>query len=308
MSRRVLDALGISELAEFAPQPALRLTIVDRDLNSRISLPLGKHVMVDREAFDTGLRARVAARNHMGFVDETHVLDWTQLANEFRVEISHRGVVRTVTAGILVDASGAAGAAKREAGRALPTATALQLWYSPQGDPTRCDWIFDAGDTPYYEWAIHKRAGLLIGGVFPRQAARRGRIALTRIAQSLKLRGAPWRVQAAPMVMPQEPCQTRLERRGALVVGEAAGLINAGTGEGISFALRSGLLCGRAIAASQTRSEAARLYERAVSPLIAEVGVKARHARHMFQPAWRRGIPADRLLIPVPRLPLELPA
>jgi flavin-dependent dehydrogenase len=306
MSRRVLDELGISEFETFGAQQADHIDVIDHDLHSIVSLALGDHVMVDREALDTGLRRRVTARAGAAVMDQTAAMSWTEDNDQIRVIVRRGGATCSLITKILVDASGAAGAI-RQFPRVLPTATAIQLWYAPYGNRRRCDWIFDARATPYYQWAIHKPAGLVIGGVFPRSGVRNGQAAIVRMAQSLGVLGTPWRVQAAPIAMPSGACDIRLGHRGALVVGEAAGLINAATGEGISFALRSGLLCGRAIATTVDRGDAARLYARAMSSLIEEVVVKARHAQHMFEPAQRRAMPTERILIPVPRVPLELP-
>jgi 2-polyprenyl-6-methoxyphenol hydroxylase-like FAD-dependent oxidoreductase len=147
-----------------------------------------------------------------------------------------------------------------------------------------------------------------LGGVFPEASVRDARPALARLAVFLDVLGQPWRIQSAPMAMPLCRSDIQVESGGALVVGEAAGLINAATGEGISFALRSGLLCGRAIAATPSRADAARLYSRAVAPLCEEALIKAHHATKLFVPERRQTVPVEKVLVPVPHVPLELPA
>jgi flavin-dependent dehydrogenase len=309
MSRRALDALAAGVVENAGSEKAECLSVVDRDRHRDFTLALDDHVMVDRQAFDSGLRARLTARSDLAFLDQTDVCGWMNDGDRVLVRIRRKREARTLTARIVVDASGAAGVAGRSPdGGFPPTAVAVQLWYPPQGDRGRCDWIFDAGITPYYLWAIRKPAGLVLGGVFPLSAARCARPAVARLARSLDVWGSPWRVQGANMAMPRWRSDIRLIARGALVVGEAAGLINAATGEGISFALRSGMLCGRAIAASGRPADAADLYARAVAPLCEEAATKARHARDLFEPARRGVMPAERVLVPVPRLWLELPA
>jgi flavin-dependent dehydrogenase len=308
MSRRVLKTLGVDCVENWSAQTTDRLSVVDRDRHETFSLPLTDHVMVDRQAFDTGLRACFAARPDITFLDHAHVQGWVARGDHMAVRLCRNGEPQTLAGRIVVDATGAAGVSRHSPGDPPPTAVAVQLWYPSQGDAARCDWIFDARTTPYYMWAIHKPAGLLLGGVFPHSEARGARRAMTGLAASLAVRGSPWRVQCAGMGMPRSRSHIRVVAHGALVVGEAANLVNAATGEGISFALRSGLLCGRAVAGAPRRADATRLYAEAVAPLCEEAFIKARHACDLFDRARRRAIPADHVLVPVPRLSLELPA
>jgi flavin-dependent dehydrogenase len=263
---------------------------------------------VDRQSFDSSLHECVLARPDVTFLDNTHVQGWIDRGDDMLVRVRHQGETQTLVAGIVVDATGAGGGSRHSRSEPSPTAVGVQFWYQPQGDRARCDWIFDARATPYYMWAIHKPAGLLLGGVFPRAAARGARRAIARLAASLEVSGQPWRVQGARMGMPRHRSDIHVTAGGAIVVGEAANLVNAGTGEGISFALRSGLLCGRAIAAARRRAEAIHLYADAIAPLCEEALTKARHARELFEPARRQAMLTDQVLVPVPRLSLELPA
>jgi flavin-dependent dehydrogenase len=308
MSRRVLDGLSAGLVDRCGALPTRCLSVLDRDRNRTFDLVLHDHVMVDRQELDTRLRAGFATRPGVTFRDRAHALGWMERGDQMTVRVSHAGEVHTLTASVVVDATGAAGVARRSPRHLPPTAVAVQFWYPSQGDPSRCDWIFDARATPFYMWAIHKPAGLLIGGVFPFAAARGGRNAIASLARSLGVTGSPWRVQGARVGMPRCRSDISVTANGALTVGEAANLVNAGTGEGISFALRSGVLCGRAIAATRRRIDAADLYSRAIAPLCAEALSKASHAQDLFTSARREAMPIDEVLVSVPWLSLELPA
>lgn len=73
-----------------------------------------------------------------------------------------------------------------------------------------------------------------------------------------------------------------------LLVGETAGLVNPFTGEGFSYAVQSGLLAARAIAAHRYDPGAARLrYIRSLSRTFVGYFETARHARRRYQLAWR---------------------
>ena len=82
--------------------------------------------------------------------------------------------------------------------------------------------------------------------------------------------------------------------------GEAAGLINAGTAEGISFGLRSGTICGRAIARAHGEETAAsRIYREQIAGVVRECERKACHARHLFDPRSRGELSSQDLLVSV---------
>ena len=113
-------------------------------------------------------------------------------------------------------------------------------------------------------------------------------------------------MQMARIAMPLHPEDFQLSVDSVLAVGEAAGLINAGTGEGISFALRSGVACGRAIAlACGQAARAAALYSEFAQPLVDEALLKAQHALRLFRPENRREIGTDHILVPVPQTALQ---
>jgi flavin-dependent dehydrogenase len=73
-----------------------------------------------------------------------------------------------------------------------------------------------------------------------------------------------------------------------LLVGDAAGLVNPFTGEGLSHAIHSGLLAASAIAANPTDSAAAaRTYTRRLSSAFVGYFETARHAARRYRLAWR---------------------
>jgi flavin-dependent dehydrogenase len=75
---------------------------------------------------------------------------------------------------------------------------------------------------------------------------------------------------------------------GCILAGEAAGLVNPFTGEGFSYAVRSGLLAAAAIAASPGDPDAAqRSYARRLAGAFAGYFETARHASRRYHLAWR---------------------
>ncbi|GAA3581020.1 hypothetical protein [Kribbella ginsengisoli] len=72
-----------------------------------------------------------------------------------------------------------------------------------------------------------------------------------------------------------------------LYVGDAAGLVNPFTGEGIGHALRSGLLAAEAIADSDDAEAAAAAYKAALRSSFVGYFETARHAARRYHLAWR---------------------
>jgi len=80
----------------------------------------------------------------------------------------------------------------------------------------------------------------------------------------------------------------RVADAGVLLVGEAAGLVNPFTGEGFSYAVQSGLLAARAIAACRSNPAAVhRRYVRRLATIFVGYFETARYAGRRYHLAWR---------------------
>ena len=211
-----------------------------------------------------------------------------------------RGPVR---ARFLVAADGATGPTARAAGWTEPLASVPALEAEVEGPPrllgrfadrARFDLGVPAGG---YGWVFPKADHLSVGvGVFARGGARlRLRDELSRYLQVVGLgEGSVRRVRGAPI-----PVRPRREaaRGRVLLVGDAAGLADPLTGEGISLAIRSGRLAAESLLlAGLDPSAAARTY---VAALRREILGDLRIARSLAWVLYRRPGLARRL---VPRL------
>lgn len=80
----------------------------------------------------------------------------------------------------------------------------------------------------------------------------------------------------------------RLKQACFLLAGDAAGLVNPFTGEGLSYAVQSALLAARLIAANPDDPDAAhRIYTRRLSVTFVGYFETARHAARRYHLAWR---------------------
>jgi geranylgeranyl reductase family protein len=164
----------------------------------------------------------------------------------------------------VLGADGANGVTARAAGWTAPLETVPALEAELAVPPRVLDRFadrarFDLGVPPGgYGWVFPKAAHLSVGvGAFaPGAARRRLRDALAGYlgaqglegARVLSLRGAP---------IPARPRRGGVWRGRVLLVGDAAGLVDPLTGEGISLAIRSGRLAAEALLLSRLAVEGA---------------------------------------------------
>ena len=191
-----------------------------------------------------------AARDAGAALQAPCTLERVALTSEHVELETSRGLLR---ARFLVAADGATGPTARAAGWTEPLASAPALEAEVEmpprllgrfADRARFDLGVPAGG---YGWIFPKADHLSVGvGVFARGGARRRlRDELSRYLQAVGLgEGSVRRVRGAPI-----PVRPRREaaRGRVLLVGDAAGLADPLTGEGISLAIRSGRLAAESL-------------------------------------------------------------
>jgi geranylgeranyl reductase family protein len=241
-----------------------------------------------------------AARAAGATVAAPRVLERLQVARDHIALETSGGPLR---ARFLVAADGATGTAARAAGWVEPLVTVPALEAEVAVPPRVLERFadrarFDLGVPPGgYGWIFPKADHLSIGvGVFAASGARRRlRDELARYLHGAGLGGeSPLRFRGAPI--PVRPRRV-LARGPVLLAGDAAGLADPLTGEGISLAILSGRLAAESLlAAGLDPAAAARAYRRA---LRRHVLGELRIARGLAWVLYRRPALAYRLL---PRL------
>lgn len=182
---------------------------------------------------------------------------------------------------VVVGADGAHSVVRRTLGLpAGPTALALRGYApTPAGRSARQVIVFGTARQPSYAWSFDRGDGLSNVGYGEQLLAGRPRPTraelLDRLEELLPGAGAggtEWRGHHLPLSSwSWRPADGRV-----LLAGDAAGLINPMTGEGIYYAVATGLLAGRAAAAAVRRDDggAGSAYRRSTARLL------ARHLRH----------------------------
>jgi menaquinone-9 beta-reductase len=272
--RDALASVGAGDVTDgWAPLRRLEL----RRGSAAVSRPLARPVwVIPREVFDARLVRHATSAGAVlrrQRVRRVHVVPGT-----VHVDDGCRGRV-------VVGADGAHSVVRTAAGVPPVRRRALALrGYAPTSPARRDSQVIVYGDRrqPSYAWAFDRGDGLsnvgygeLLGD--EQGAPNRSTLLaeLDRLIPGAVDDGSRWRGHHLPLSgwrweQPDGP---------VLLVGDAAGLVNPMTGEGIYYAVASGILAGRSAAEALARdapADAGRLHRTAVRRLL------GRHLRHTF--------------------------
>lgn len=210
--------------------------------DTRLLLPL-----VDRFDFDAAL---LAAAERAGAVVRRHA------AVRRLVEAAGVVVLDTslgpVTARAVVGADGTSGQVGRHVGVDLAEVDVGLEAEVPLPESQRAQWsdtvLLDWGELPgSYGWVFPKGDRLTVGVIADRSAGTAARAELRRFLVRLGLDAIPGTTSSGHLTRCRTP-DSPLSRGRVLVAGDAAGLLEPWSREGISFALRSGRAAGSAAA------------------------------------------------------------
>jgi geranylgeranyl reductase family protein len=221
--------------------------------------------MTMRSALDQALVERACAAG-AGLFAPARVRTIARAGGSLRVETS----AGAFACRNLVGADGARGIVARSSGWTEPLETIPALEAELDLAPGEFERfagaaLFDFGvETPGYAWVFPKAGHLSVGVLAARRGTKELPAELERVRARWGLAGARVR-ELSGCVIPVRP-RASSARPGVLLAGDAAGLVDPLTAEGISYALQSGSLAGCAIAeAAGDPARAARLYARAVA-------------------------------------------
>ncbi|MGQ0554432.1 MAG: geranylgeranyl reductase family protein [Nitrospiraceae bacterium] len=225
--------------------------------------------MTMRDQFDFALlsagQAAGAALHHQCAVERV------SFHGDFVTVATNRGTMKTK---FVIAADGAFSTVARTVGLADGRALIPALEYEVTVPPDQLDRFqntarFDFDLLPHgYAWAFPKRQHFSIGVLSTRQRGTDLKRALARYLDLLGC-GSVTQVERHGFVIPIRPRQGPFVDKRILLVGDAAGFADPVTGEGISFAIRSGLMAAQSLIDGRFEEESVRSeYTRSLTETI----------------------------------------
>ena len=240
----VLDRLGVGDVVEgWTPLRRLDLSRGDRRVEGRLARPVW---VIPREVFDARLVDRAVAR---GATLARHRV------RDLRLERDEVVIDDTFSADVVVGADGAHSVVRAATRSRQRGTTALAIrGYTPTTSAIEGRQLIRYGTRPQpsYAWAFDRGDGLSnvgYGELAGQETTLSRRLLLDqldRLVPGVVDAGTSWRAHHLPLSGwgwgPEQP-DGRL-----LLVGDAAGLVNPMTGEGIYYAVATGEIAGRTAA------------------------------------------------------------
>jgi geranylgeranyl reductase family protein len=262
--RRAAALLSLAELGPVVERAchAAELHEAQSGVHCRVDRPWPLVYMTMRDRLDFAL-ARAAERAGATLVHPCAVRELREVEGGVEIRTS-RGPLR---ASWVIGADGANGVVARRSGWSRPLATLPALeWEIEVDEGTLRRFLpaarFDIGEPSRgYAWVFPKSDRLSVGLLTRERRPARLKDALERYLRRIGL-GEPRRIEQHGFVIPRRP-RASVCRGRVLLVGDAAGLADPITCEGISHAAASGRLAARAIVEGGLEpSRVRRLYRR----------------------------------------------
>ncbi len=284
-SGQFLQKLGKIPAGIFSYPKMMGIRYVDFD-NSFEAIQKRSLLNISRRIFDYWLLRRTT--EHVQFVPETKFLNFEQQSKHVKILLERHNKKFFVKTKCLVGADGALSSIRaRISSMSVRQYFAIQEWIKTDFDTKDVIFIYDNIIGDGYSWIIPKRNYIIAGLAVKIGDNVENKLALfkNRIAKKLGLYGKVLKKEGAVSLRPQSKRDCILGQGNVLLVGEAAGLISPATGEGISFALRSGHACAQAL--NIGLRDGLERYKRFCQPLLKEIDMKAKKASILSDPVKR---------------------
>jgi geranylgeranyl reductase family protein len=251
----VLDILKPLKIPEyvFAQPKVLGVIGFDFNLGLLLKAPYNKYFNVDRKKFDWWLLEQAQKNQSLTVYSGTKLVGFKINGDSMVCTLKRNSRVLEVRTKLLVGADGAGSFVRRQITPQIPLLChTMQAYFKANSQISLADFIGVLDKKTYlYDWILPKNGALVIGAAYApgsKDLHTKFNEYLEKMKRVLNItgeivqgpRGYPiTSLTSAREICPGYGC--------VLLVGEAAGLIDASLGEGISYALRSGQICAQAI-------------------------------------------------------------
>ena len=260
------------------------------DIDQRLTRYYQRHYLnMDRYAFDRWLLSLVPPR-----VDliKGRCVELEEDGEIYRLVINSGEEKLKIEAKTLIGADGAGSIVRRKFFTPIKVQyVAIQQWFENKGQKLpyySC--IFDAKTSDSCSWTIHKGNYVIYGGAFERKGCREAFD--KQKARFEDFIGAPFgdvvKTEACLVSSPRVMKDFCTGKRGAFLLGEAAGFISASSFEGLSSAMLSGKQLADAFAEEENNEKRQRKYRKSTRELRLKLRLKFAKRAILCSPLMRK--------------------
>ena len=228
---------------------------------------------ISREDFDYWLLRNL--QENVQFFSETKFLQFEKKRKNIEVLLKINGEKKIIKAKYLVNASGSFSNIRNflvKKPMRYYIATQYRLKCADKYSSTY--FIYDNEITDFYSWVIQKEDDLIIGSALEKGSDINDKMKVlkNKLEKRFSISGNILKKEFAILSRPENKKDIFLGNDKIFLVGESAGFISSSAGEGISFAMRSGYNCAKAL--NENFEKPFHLYEKFSKDLINEIGRK----------------------------------
>lgn len=249
-AQKFLAQLGLGVPKEVLTGPQMFIVkSIDNDNNLERYYPRD-YINVDREKLDRWLISLVPDTVDVAF--NCIFKAYKEFEDYIEVNLRENNRDYTVKTKILVGADGAISRIREQAfkGCSIPEKyISIQEWYKISKDMPYYTSIFDKDITDFYSWIIQKDEYLLIGSAIPAKTNvnERFRLLIKKLIKSGYIDGGVCKRTGTLIMRTRKLSQINTVKGKIALIGEAAGFISPSSAEGISYALKSGVMLAECI-------------------------------------------------------------
>lgn len=274
-----LRSMGLTPPEHLVREPRyVRFRYVDWDRRIHKETLL-RFLNVDRDALDSWMLEHLPDSVTVTAGANVHTVE--QGDDGATLEFDRADAVHRVTCETLIGADGARSSVRRAVGalenRAYVTIQDRVLLQEPLSPLFDCVYMRGIGDCFGYSYVVPKGAHALVGSVFypkTKHPHAKHEYVMERLRERMPALGPTADREAAAALYLRSGADVLPGIGRVLMAGEAGGFISPTSGEGISYAVRTGRAAG--MAASGPPSSALATYEAAVMDIRREIGRKLR--------------------------------
>lgn len=259
------------------------------DLGSRLKRCYQRHYLnMDRYAFDSWLLSLVPEQVD---IIQGRCTSLCEHDGGYKIKLNLDGSETEINAATLVGADGASSIVRRTLfDKKLYQYASIQEWFEYDGEEVpyySC--IFDPKTSDSCSWTIRKDNYIVFGGAFEKANCRRAfEEQKARLQEFLGYPlGQAVKTEACLVSSPRKMSDFVLGKKGAYLIGEAAGLISASSFEGISSAILSGKLLSECFLSSGDSEKILKLYRKKTLKHRLKLYLKIQKRRVLCSPLLR---------------------